>query len=441
MSAETNQNLLDILVLIHEKHQKLVVLIQLVRLKEEASEGEWLTHLKEVQALCEEIIQKTQLEQDLTKQWERSESGELAALKKFDVQALRMVEVVRGKAVGNERFAQLPNLLQNLGQLEKEEERIVKEVLSVFWLLAKLRSVNVAQKKIFETKTYADFLEKGHGALAKSVMEEIEIVSSTLVLFKSLLEGTSLETKTKLAIYEKVKTGAFDDVNQLAESHFVQAIQARDSITMQHNEAEAALLAQAEQRGVKMFDEKEDLGRTLLEGLGREYALVSSGDTHNVSWDTIPIVRKTLAQLIHFIGVQWKSQFSNVFSGQAAKLIIASLSRTRQDQESLFQVNPYATTPEKSAHVRGLAVDFATGELSKLILKQMGITDPGEIQKRMSAIQDKVVELLRAILKPLMDKEANGASIINAFLEGHGCFHVSINPDPDAVFILEMALG
>lgn len=412
------KNLLRLATLSNEKFELLRKIAESIKLKEIKLEP----LKKEMRILCEKARKTSLQEQKIELQFRKAKANHLSHLQSLRLEATKVLNLIH-HTENNPKLKEIKNLLENLPHLESKDRGAIHSLLTVVWLLTDVYRMNSLLISLFSIEEYPMFIkEVGESSDYHLTRERVRIIE-LLRLHTPLLENSDEQEQELINSFLKDEQKEHSLLKKLAKK--VQ----HDEETMNQNADEQKALEVAQREGLHVFSSKDQNTRKIVKSIGEEYSLVSSHNTISVYWDTIPIVHNTLAALIEFIGMQWKKYFPKIFKQCTfVPLTISGLSRTLEEQAYLRKTSPYATKPRLSSHVHGLAVDFATLETSKNIVRSL----PDQ-RSQLEAVQGKVMELLLLILKNFTKKKVHKAPLVTAFFEGNGCYHVSINPDPDAI--------
>jgi hypothetical protein len=391
--------------------------------------------LKEIHILCKKVNTRLLDEQDLARQYTRAKHHKINEIEKYELDNLRMFHVILKKDEGDERLKEeimefKDKLSAELDFEKNNEGKIFKQISYIFNLIYKLIKIQKHHLSVFNN--YSTMISN-YGYISRSVIDEAKLLNSLLVCFKDLIDLENVEYVHHLKIYSDIDNNDFlDGIKKIAHEKPHKVIDEHDEETMRSNmEHEVPVLKEAEKYSIAMLHESGDLGSVILKKLGKEYALVTNHEDYDVHWDTIPIIRKELHLLMKYIAKKWKEYFNDFFDIKHCKLIITGLSRTADAQRVLNEISRFATKPEFSSHVRGLAFDIGMRSIVKEIAYELEKTENSS-ELEIDEIYSQVKKLLEKTVLEIQEK-VDGKNNINFIFESNGCFHVSINPNPKAI--------
>lgn len=417
--------------------------------------------VQHIYTLCNQLVELIQKEQNLDRHYGHALRSEFKMLEQFDIKALRSIQIMRQKASTcgseiNELIAKIPVYKQ----LQGDESRIIQEVMTIFHLLAELRSKNVSELAIFKkdlkiTMGASEFLTE-HTAIANLLVEEASILAKICDMHLHISKATLNEENKIVSI-----KGQLTDFKNRLPASFKRLVphRAQDLIPIQHdratmeaNQEEWPMLEHASRLGLGIIKESHDTA-LLLSQIGERYVLILADSNAKVLSDTIAIAYRELARVIEYVKRRWREDFDRLFPEfNFVPLIISGVSRTYEYQGILHLTNAFAAPANRSAHVSWLAVDFALNGLRDDLIKNIRV---GQNRSEVSAskkeeLKERIIKFFNTILAPLLNTKVRCIATDSAgkvhnhilavlirIIESNGCYHISLNPDPKSIAVLD----
>jgi hypothetical protein len=447
--VDTYKNLLGIVHHTYEKHHLIIHLI--TSIEKPLGSNPQIADIIAIRHKIEILIRGLTSERNISKQFNRAHK--IKEIEDYSIANLKVLHEINHRDVPLDMVPfveEYQNKMRSSVDFWRSEEGItLKKTTAVLGTLDQLILLNKDQAKllaIYHPEMNMDQLLDLANELAHLAHNESEVLSNLIATFKDIQAENYHETRMveNLIRMEEENRDKFKKLEENSIKHFPIPKQPRDAyVVIQNSLVEGNILREAEKQEIQILHDDGRLGKEILEGLGHKYSLVLDNKDYTLHPDTNPFLRKEAHKLLDYIIIRWKVLYPEYFSkGNMVMPVITSLSRTRKEQEDLMRTNSYAVDPEKSTHLRGLAIDFGMGSISDQMAEEVAsmptIIIPKKVAKKI------FYELFLIRVKNILTKigrELKAEGIAAYIIEPGNCFHISLNPSPESVAKLNRLLN